>query len=471
MLRRSALVVALLAIAPPAEAHVRTNRIVGGTPASTAMLPYTAGIRIALQGVGGDEPDALCAGSLIAARWVVTAAHCLVEEPVDVANSYVVLGADNLLAATPDQRFQFADRFVPDQYATGNGGYDMGLIKLTRPAPNQQVRLARAGDGELLRAGRAAITAGWGLTEDKDDGGTLSPTQLRSADLTLYSDSQCVDAFRSAGQRGLDFSTEICALNPNKDSCNGDSGGPLVVDDGTGLPALIGAVSFGIGSGDPSRGSRSCNEGPPGVYAKIGANPLNGFIRQKVPQVELDANVRVPVPGENVTVTAGPKAPEGNGPFGGYDALAWDLDGDGSFAEAVGDRSVTVPAAAAGFTTVAARATTEAGDAEIRTLRLLSQNKSALAFAKRTVRVRRGRSVTVKIKRVGAGAGTAKVRVSGRGVTASPRTVRVEGTEPSVRIRLRARRSASRRVTVRLASFGGDVVGGTRTKLTLKTRR
>ena len=347
----------------------------------------------------------------------------------------------------------------------------MGLIKLARPAPGPQVRLARASDSGLLAAGTQAITAGWGLTEDKDDGGALSIGQFRQVDLTLYSNSQCTDAFAAAGQRGLDFSTEICALNPSKDSCNGDSGGPLVVDDGTGLPALIGAVSFGIGSGNPARGSRSCNEGPPGVYTKLGANPLNGFIREKVPQVELAANVKVPVPGENVTLTADPKAPEGSGPFGGYDALAWDLNGDGVFAEAVGKRTATVPAAATGLTAVSVRATTTAGDAETRTLNLISQNKSALSFAKRSARVKRGRSVTVKVNRLGLGAGNAKVKVSGRGVSASPKKVSVTGSEPFVRVKLRARRSASRKVTVRLASFRGETVAGTRTKLTLRTRR
>lgn len=469
MSRRLLLALALLALAPAAPS-VASPRIVGGTASSTAALPYVAGIQIALQDVGGDEPDALCGGSLIAARWVVTAAHCLVEEPVDGEHSYVILGATDLNAATPDQVYPFAGSYTLPQYATGNGGYDVGLIELGRPATGPQLRLARAGDSGLLAAGRPALTAGWGLTEDKDDGGALSTSQLLQVDLTLYSDADCTDAFEQANQRGLDFSTEVCALNPNKDSCNGDSGGPLMVDDGTGLPALVGAVSFGIGSGNPSRGSRSCNEGPPGVYSRLGANPLNGLIRGKVPQVEIDANVKVPVPGEAITLTADPKAPDGSGPFGGYDTLEWDLNGDGAFGEAVGDRSVSVPAAA-GATNVSVRATTTAGDAEVRTVRLVSQNKSALAFARRSARVRRGRSVVVTVNRIGAGAGSAKVKVSGHGVSASPKRLRVDGTEPTVKLRLRARRSASRRVTVRLGSFGGDAVGGTRTKLKLRTRR
>ncbi len=471
MVARAAFVLVLLAAALPATATAATPRIVGGTTASTAELPYAAGLEIALQGVGGDEPDALCGGTLIAARWVVTAAHCLVEEPIDPAHSYVVLGATDLDTATPDQIYGFADGGVPKAY-TGSGGYDVGLVQLSRPAPEQQVRLARPSDSALLAGGTPALTAGWGLTEDKDDGGTLSTNQLRMVGLNLYSDTDCANAFAAVGQSasGLDFSTEICALAPNKDSCNGDSGGPLIVADGSGQPTLIGAVSFGIGNGDTARGSRSCNEGPPGVYAKIGANPLNAFIRSVVPQVEIDSNVKVPVPGETVTLTAAPNAPGGTGRFGGYDALAWDLNGDGTFAEELDKRVVSVPAAA-GATTVSVRATTTAGDAEVRTLRLISQNKSALAFAKRSAKVRRGRTVRLKVNRIGAGAGTVKVTVSGHGVSATPKTLTISGAEPSVTVRLHARRGASRKVSVRLTSFAGDVIAGTHPRLTLKTRR
>ena len=54
MLPRLALALALVALALPASADARrTNRIVGGVPAGIETMPYTAGIQIALQGVGG----------------------------------------------------------------------------------------------------------------------------------------------------------------------------------------------------------------------------------------------------------------------------------------------------------------------------------------------------------------------------------------------------------------------------------
>jgi trypsin len=472
MLARLGCALACAALLLPATAGAMpSNRIVNGSPSSTQELPFMAGLMIAIQGDGDNDPDALCGGSLIAARWVLTAAHCLAESPVDLAHSYAVLGATNLDTSTDAQHYGFAEGFVPDDYSPSAGNFDVGLIKLVRPAPEAQLRLLRNRDTARYPAGATSFTAGWGYTEDPQDGGQLSTGQLRKVDLLITADSDCDQAFTDAGQGGtLDFNTEICAIAPNKDSCNGDSGGPLFVDDGTGLPALVGAVSFGIGNGSILRGNRSCNEGPPGVYSKVAADPLNGFVRQKVPQVEINPDVETPVPGEEVTFTAAPRNPEGTGPFGGYDDLAWDLNSDGAFDERTGQGKASI-AVGDGVTQVSVKATSTAGDAEIRTIRLVSQDKSAVSFAKDSAKVRRGHGVSLRVRRIGSGAGDVVVRVSGHGVTPKRHTLHFSGSESSRTLRLHASRSASSSVTVRLDDFGGNVVAGVRTKLKLKVKR
>ncbi|MGI8624940.1 MAG: S1 family peptidase [Solirubrobacteraceae bacterium] len=461
-----ALVVAAALTACPslAAAADRSPRIVGGTTAAPSEFPYATGLEIALQGVGDDRPDALCGGSLVAARWIVTAAHCLVEDPVDMAHSVAIIGATDLNTATSAQRYGWANAFVDSRYLSGNGGSDVGVIELARPAPDQQVRLLRSTETGLFAPNVTALTVGWGLTEDPGDGGTLSTNALRKVDLRVYSDSECQQAFAAAGApSGLDFTTEICALSPNKDSCNGDSGGPLLVPASDGSVALAGAVSFGIGTPDPMRRDRSCNEGPPGVYSRLGADPLNAFVRSKVPQVEIDRDVAVPFPGQRVTFTARPSDPSGTGPFGGYDALSWDLDGNGTFGEAAGQRSVSL-AATRGVSVVSVRATSTAGDAEVRTVRVPSQDRSVVAFAAPTLSLREGATAGLEITRVGFGGGSLTATPSGSGVASAAQTVAFTGSEDARTVAFKTRGDGrpapARRFQVSLGGYSGALVGG-----------
>ncbi len=463
------LTVAVLAF--PVSPASAAKRIVGGSFAAPNEFPYAAGLQLALVGEGGDEPDALCGGALVAARWVVTAAHCLAEPPgADLAHSVAILGTTDLTTATPDQRFALADAFVAPAFLDGNGNADVGLIQLARPAPQAQLRLLRAEEAALYAPNTPAATIGWGLTEDQADGGTLSGNALRKVDLRIYSDQECQRSFAAAGQpSGLDFSTEICALNPGKDSCNGDSGSPLLVADGGGA-ALAGAVSFGIGSGNILRPGRSCNEGPPGVYARLGPDPLNAFIRSKVPQVEIDRDVAAPVPGQRVTFTAAPRNPDRTGPFGGYDALSWDLDGDGAFGEAANQRSVskTVPA---GISAVSVLATSTAGDAETRTVRVATQNKAAVSFSATSVAVREGSAAALAVRRVGAGGGTAIATPSGSAAHSGARSLSFSGKEASqpVTFATRGDRTPGRGTTfqVVLGGLTGDLIAGVTTAVTV----
>ena len=130
--------------------------------------------------------------------------------------------------------------------------------------------------------------------------------------------------------------TMVCAgaADPpdSSDTCAGDSGGPLLVSDGTAL-VLTGVVSFGNG----------CNEqGFPGVYTRVGSQPLNAWVRGQVNDVDFTIPTAAPRAGEPVAFAA--TAPAGAD-------FAWDFDNDGAF-DATGPSPTHVYAAAGEFEAV-----------------------------------------------------------------------------------------------------------------------
>src|SRR5688572_17466113 len=84
-----AMLACLLAAAP---AHGE-NRIVGGSPAANAEFPWQAALL--LDDDGNDTPEGLCGGTLIAARYIVTAAHCL-EGGVLTGTSCAAVGVTDI---------------------------------------------------------------------------------------------------------------------------------------------------------------------------------------------------------------------------------------------------------------------------------------------------------------------------------------------------------------------------------------
>ncbi|EDL40187.1 mCG16201 [Mus musculus] len=199
-------------VANTTRAH---GRIVGGSTAPSGAWPWL--VRLQLGGLP------LCGGVLVAASWVLTAAHCFA-------------GASNELLWTV-------------MLAEGPQGEQAEEVQVNRILPHPK------GSREPP-AGTPCAIAGWGaLFEDGPES-----EAVREARVPLLSADTCQKVLGP----GLRPSTMLCAgyLAGGIDSCQGDSGGPLTCSEPGPRPreVLFGVTSWGDGCGEP---------GKPGVYTRV----------------------------------------------------------------------------------------------------------------------------------------------------------------------------------------------------------
>lgn len=243
----SAAVAAAALIAPTVPA----NAIVGGSAAGEGDYPF----QVAITDASGFQ---YCGGSVISSLWVLTAAHCVIDEKKKPAGVKVVTGRTNLADTSKGQVITASAIYTHPQYK--NSAWDAALIRLSTATTAPAIQLSGATNDNLETPGTVLRVTGWG--DQTNTLGFTATNQLRYVDVRAISDSQC-------GQTNLGFHgpTGVCAEELAKDSCQGDSGGPLFSN---GSPRIqVGIVSYGTGCGLPKF---------PGVYSEVNNADIRGWI-------------------------------------------------------------------------------------------------------------------------------------------------------------------------------------------------
>jgi secreted trypsin-like serine protease len=275
-------------VAPPisqALAETDTDMIVGGRPAEEGKYPWQVRIYSTM-----DDKIGFCGGSIIGDRWILTAAHCVLDTEAVI----VGYGSTDRTMTTkiPSEKI-----IVHPAYLAGEKA-DLALIKLSKPIPNAAIDLADpAQERVLMPAGAKVTVTGWGaiwdfpafqnavqvmagrsaLSERKllSDEELQAPRLLHEVDVEVIDDTECKAVYEGLQVPAFSIGdTEICATGPTggKDSCFGDSGGPLVVaaDNKRGY-TQVGIVSWGPQCGNPLF---------PGVYARVSS--FSDWIKQNL---------------------------------------------------------------------------------------------------------------------------------------------------------------------------------------------
>ncbi|MCH2559127.1 MAG: trypsin-like serine protease [Alcanivorax sp.] len=257
--------IALLgALCAPAWAQQAQPRIIGGEAAPAGEWPWMVQLDIQFRAT---NEFGLCGGALLAPGWVVTAAHCLIEEdnqgvaPSDVT---VLYGSPIRNGGAP---YAVSAYYVPQGFnraVTPAFDNDIALLRLNN-APIPDVFPSLMGNAQFQdlqsrdTAGRdEALTAlGWGVTTP---GGTTPASRLQQVGLDYLPTARCQAAWGS----NFNSATMVCAdeLNPvagQQDTCSGDSGGPLFLGADRD-PYLVGLTSYG---------QRDCADQLPAVYTNL----------------------------------------------------------------------------------------------------------------------------------------------------------------------------------------------------------
>ena len=337
------------ACAGPASAAAQPSklRVVGGADARA----WPAQGLMTLRAFGS---VVTCGGTLVSARWFLTAGHCVTFEGRDVdkprlvppATAFTVtLGKPDLGLRTPADDYRVVDvqRHPGFGYAGDFAAYDLALLHLELPAAAAQepLGIAPASEPALWAPGTGAVVLGWGRL----CAGCPGAQRLQEATIPIVPDGACAAAYGG----GFDRALMLCAGAATTGACAGDSGGPLMVGR-LGEPVLVGTVTGGRGD--------CTSPGYPGVFARVGAPALNNWIRAIVPTAGISAVPASPWVGDLVQLTAlaGKPASQPGAP-----AFSWDLDGDGVYGDASGP-VVQAPATQKGVRAVAVQESYPDGD-------------------------------------------------------------------------------------------------------------
>jgi secreted trypsin-like serine protease len=217
------------------ENQANDQRIVGGKPVTLKENPWQ--IAIVSKRIPINSMAQFCGGSIVATRWVVTAAHC-VDSGTLPAQIEILTGTESLVNG--GTRVPVTGITVHPNWNPKTHDFDIALIQTGADLGGTPI----AGDtsaNEYAPTLDIRVT-GWGRTSKSTQAGSKV---LQGVSMPYVARATCN---RPASYDGDITDNMICAglQAGGVDSCQGDSGGPATAAF-NGTRRLVGIVSWGEG--------------------------------------------------------------------------------------------------------------------------------------------------------------------------------------------------------------------------------
>jgi len=250
------------------KSSVRTAspRIVGGEKVTDVNdYPWMVALGDVQKDEQGEFFNQSCGGSLIGAKWVLTASHCIMSDCggiIDTENFYVLIGTLDVEDLENGKRIKVKRIIGHPDYDPETTSSDIALLELEESVTDYApVQLYRGSD---TLAGKECTVIGWGNTVGYGHPDEEEETwMLRQVSISVISNEQCQNEYNTNAYGEEINDTMLCAgiEEGGKDSCQGDSGGPLAIQE-DGVWKQAGVVSWG-------GGSECAEKGLYGVYARV----------------------------------------------------------------------------------------------------------------------------------------------------------------------------------------------------------
>ncbi|XP_016988080.2 serine protease grass [Drosophila rhopaloa] len=211
----------------------RFRRLVNGENAERYSNPWMALVL--------NKGSFICSGSLITSRFVMTAATCVTNSPMQVILGEYERDCTSEKCSSSRNVIDIDKKIIHHNFGnTNQNAHDIALLQLaTTVVFSDYIRpICLSDDFQLGQNLRLFNATGWGRTHSSESSSILQTTTLENIHRKYCNRRFSITLMRS----------QLCVGSNTSDTCNGDSGGPLTAQltyENRTRTFQFGIVSFG----------------------------------------------------------------------------------------------------------------------------------------------------------------------------------------------------------------------------------